>query len=207
MIHRDLKAVCLREHTLHTHTDQHFIKANILVDPNGHACLADFGLLTIASDLAGTSSDSFLRCGTIRWMGPELFQPEKFGLTGRRRTKSSDCYALGMVIYEVLSGKVPFYHCGDVAAVRRILNGDRPERPKEGGPWFTDDIWNLLECCWEPMPDDRPSVEDVLHRLVETPMPSLAQMKASPPTMDPPMLDSDLHTEEHMGRITQLLIR
>ena len=39
--------------------------------------------------------------GTERWMSPELLDPEAFGLNGDRPTKQSDCYALGMVVYEV----------------------------------------------------------------------------------------------------------
>ena len=39
---------------------------------------------------------SFTNVGTIRWMSPELFRDY-----GHRQTKQSDCYALGMVIYEV----------------------------------------------------------------------------------------------------------
>ena len=34
-------------------------------------------------------------------MSPELLDPEGFGATDRRPTKQSDCYALGMVVYEV----------------------------------------------------------------------------------------------------------
>ena len=39
--------------------------------------------------------------GSIRWMSPELLDPERFEITDCRPTKQSDCYALGMVIYEV----------------------------------------------------------------------------------------------------------
>ena len=41
-------------------------------------------------------------------MSPELFDPGEFGLKDGRQTKRSDCHALGMVIYEVLSGQAPF---------------------------------------------------------------------------------------------------
>jgi len=34
-------------------------------------------------------------------MSPELLDPERFGITDYRPTKKSDCYALGMVVYEV----------------------------------------------------------------------------------------------------------
>jgi len=47
---------------------------------------------------------SFTSGGTRRWMSPELMDPERFGIPGsedNRPTRQSDCYALGMVIYEV----------------------------------------------------------------------------------------------------------
>ena len=44
---------------------------------------------------------SFTPGGTPRWISPELLVPQRFGLDGSRPMKKSDCYALGMVIYEV----------------------------------------------------------------------------------------------------------
>jgi len=47
---------------------------------------------------------SFTGGGTRRWMSPELLDPERFGMPeseDNRPTRQSDCYALGMVIYEV----------------------------------------------------------------------------------------------------------
>ena len=38
--------------------------------------------------------------GTFRWMAPELLDPPRFGTNGRP-TRESDCYALGMTVYEV----------------------------------------------------------------------------------------------------------
>ena len=43
----------------------------------------------------------FTQGGSIRWMSPELIDPEQFGVKGNRPTKMSDSYAFGMVIYEV----------------------------------------------------------------------------------------------------------
>jgi hypothetical protein len=141
------------------------VKANILIDEAGHACLADFGLLAIISDsVSHASSSSFAHGGTFRWMSPELFCPEKFGLKDSRRTKRSDCYALGMVIYEVLSGRAPFYRCDVYAVVAKVGGGERPERPE--GECFTNGVWRILERCWTPNPDDRPRVEDV-HQFLE----------------------------------------
>ena len=138
----------------------------------GQACLADFGLIGIISD--GTnivSSASFAQGGTQRWMSPELFDPEKFDLNDGRPTKHSDCYALGMVIYEVLSGEVPFSTCSHHLVVVKVLAGERPARPQgTGGAWFMDGVWEILERCWVPQPENRPNIEDVLRCLEKVSM-------------------------------------
>ena len=86
---------------------------NILVNKERRACIANFGLSTItgvethtiaglsqASLISNDTLMSFTGGGTRRWMSPELLDPERFG-AGDRPTRQSDCYALGMVIYEV----------------------------------------------------------------------------------------------------------
>ena len=99
-------------------------------------------------------------------MSPELFDPEKFGFKDGRRTKRSDCYALGMVIYEVLSGQTPFSRHADYIVVVKVLKGERPGRPQgETRTWFSDDIWSVLERCWKTSPGDRPGIKDVLRCL------------------------------------------
>ena len=142
-------------------------KANILINRHGHACLADFGLITIVSDPAypstiSTSSNS----GTPRWMSPELLDPDQFGFKDGRPTKESDCYALGMVVYEVLRGQAPFTQYKDFIVMRKVIEGQRPERPQEAeGVWFTEGLWGMLEQCWSPRPKDRPTITTVLAHL------------------------------------------
>ena len=63
-------------------------------------------------------------------MSPELLHPNQFGLKDSRPTRESDCYALGMVIYEVLSGKAPFAALKDFMVMRKVTDGERPERPE-----------------------------------------------------------------------------
>jgi len=140
------------------------IKANILIDRYGHARLADFGLLTIVSDPTNyTASSSVAACGTTRWMSPELLDPDQFDLKDSRPTKQSDCYALGMVILEVLNGQAPFAHLKDFIVMRKVVEGERPGRPV--GAWFTDDLWRMLNRCWETQPESRPGIEAVLECL------------------------------------------
>ena len=68
-----------------------------------------------------------------------------------------------MVILEVLSGQVPFARDNEVTVIRKVLNGERPERPEE--VWFTDDLWGTLKQCWSPRPETRPTVEAILECL------------------------------------------
>ena len=116
--------------------------------------------------------------GTVRWMSPERLDPKTFGLKDSRPTKASDCYALGMVVYEVLSGHEPFYQHGVYVVPVKVFKGERPERPQEvEGRWFTDEIWEILERCWKSNPSDRPGINCVfecLGRAVKlwTPFPS-----------------------------------
>ena len=96
-------------------------------------------------------------------MSPELLDPE---IQDHLRTIYSDCYALGMVIYEVLSERMPFHQCRNLVISWKVLKGDRPERPQgTEGVWFSDDVWEVLGRCWMPLPGDRPSIEDLLQCL------------------------------------------
>jgi len=96
-------------------------------------------------------------------MSPELFDPE---IKDHRPTKCSDCYALGMVIYEVLSGHLPFYGFANRVIYGKVFRGDRPEKPEGAeGAWFTDEVWEVLRSCWAPQPENRPSIGDVLQCL------------------------------------------
>ena len=160
-----LKGYAPKPHSHHpAHSLPHF-QANILIDNDGHACLADFALLTIASDRSSVSSLS-IEDDVTQWMSPELLNPGRFGLMDSRPTRESDCYALGMVIYEVFSGQAPFAPSIAFAVIWKVLDGQRPGRPQgEGGAPFTDDLWGILEHCWKHQPNERASARVVLECL------------------------------------------
>jgi len=99
-------------------------------------------------------------------MSPELLDPDKFGLKDSRPTKESDCYALGMVIYEVLSGQKPYAPYKGPVVIRKVLDGERPGRPQGAeGKLFTDDMWRVVQLCWKPQPGDRTTAKAVLRGL------------------------------------------
>jgi len=81
MIHRDIKT------------------GNILLDRMGDAYLTDFGIAHIISSTHFTATGALI--GTPMYMSPEQCLGEKL-------TPASDIYSLGMVLYEMVTGKVPF---------------------------------------------------------------------------------------------------
>jgi len=148
-------------------TSSLYPEANVLITNYGRACISDFSLITVISD----PHSYLLSCidgGTTPWTSPELFNPEGFGLKESRPTEASDCYALGMVIYEVLSGRKPFALWEDPVVIQKVLDGKRPGRPRGGeGKLFTDGIWKILELCWNHRPCDRIKAKTILLGLEE----------------------------------------
>ena len=129
---------------------------------------------------------SFTEGGTTRWMSPELLDPDRFGVSDGRSTKQSDCYALGMVVYEVradaivptfaeilltyhqvLCGKVPYWEIvNEPLVMQTITDGGRPQKPEAmENLGFTDQLWGLVERCWSVDVSARPDVKTVLSYL------------------------------------------
>lgn len=74
---------------------------NILVDNNDVIKVADFGIARLVDNTTGTLSDSNTALGTVQYMSPEQANGDPVDERG-------DLYSLGIVIYEMLTGEVPF---------------------------------------------------------------------------------------------------
>ena len=94
-------------------------------------------------------------------MSPELIDAEHFRFERGCSTKASDCYALGMVTYETISGKLPFHRYTDLTAFVKALRGKHPRREA----MFKGTLWRMLKSCWAYDPKDRPSIGNVLRFL------------------------------------------
>ncbi|KAJ7720280.1 kinase-like domain-containing protein [Mycena maculata] len=113
--------------------------ANILLDDQGRARLADFGLAVFADrPLVATH-----RGGSTRWMAPELLDPESCGLEVWQRTFASDTYSLR---------KPPFSDIpSDGAVLLKVIRGVRPECP----PIVPDWCGQIIVSCWSHKPIGR----------------------------------------------------
>jgi len=93
---------------------------NILIDKNGHPFLADFGVARIETS---TLTQAGTTVGTLSYMSPEQVKGEM--VDGR-----SDIFALGVILYELLSGKKPFAGDNISTIVYKIVH-EPPRRLRE----------------------------------------------------------------------------
>ncbi|MDH3253793.1 MAG: serine/threonine protein kinase [Acidobacteriota bacterium] len=120
--------------------------ANVLIDPDGHVRIADFGI-AVGRDQA---SEAERAAGTPAYMAPELL------LSSRGASERSDLYSLGLVLYELATGRLPFEE------EERRRRASRPRRwtpaaPSHFAADLDPDLERAILACLSPDPDDRPA--------------------------------------------------
>jgi eukaryotic-like serine/threonine-protein kinase len=134
IVHRDMKS------------------SNIMITPAGRAVIMDFGLARPAG--AGRSDERFSSRGTSAYMSPEQARGE----TVDQRT---DIWSLGVVLYEMLAGRLPFRGDYEQAVVYSILN--EPHRPiGEFRAGLPPAVLKIVETCLSKNPVERYQSLEVL---------------------------------------------
>ena len=163
--------------------------ANIMLTPSGHVKIMDFGLaLKIAAapddSTADRSDERKSRfAGTLPYMAPEI-------LRGEEAAASSDLYALGVVMYEMLSGRRPFRGRTDAVLMSEILE-HAPAPLRQVSPATPAALDDLVLRLLAKERAKRPSADELLSELrsITTPKrrksPSLAVLPFRPLTRDP----------------------
>ncbi|KIJ11351.1 hypothetical protein PAXINDRAFT_101706 [Paxillus involutus ATCC 200175] len=142
--------------------------ANVLIHANERACISDFGLSTLLTQLGGsTFATTHQAPGTLRWTAPELLdfeEPEDEGdLPHAVPSPRSDVYSFGRIMLQILTGKVPYHYCvREAQVVHAMSRGVNPKRPSQ--ELVTDRQWTFIERCWTPVNVDqsRPGDEEIV---------------------------------------------
>jgi hypothetical protein len=119
--------------------------ANIMLDGHGRVRITDFGLAIAAADEEQAADAS----GTPAYMAPEQ-------LAGKGASVRSDIYALGLVLYEIYSGKRAFT-ATTIAELREQKEGRTPTAPSEIRPGVDPVVERLIMRCLERDPRARPA--------------------------------------------------
>ena len=118
---------------------------NILVHADGHIKVADFGIARMANSSTLTKGDSVM--GSVHYFSPEQAQ-------GQGTDVTSDLYSVGVTLYEMLTGRVPFDGDSPVAIAMQHLHA-QPEPIRRYAPEVPEAICHVCLKAMEKNPQYR----------------------------------------------------
>jgi len=158
ILHRDLKSL------------------NILVNRNWEAKITDFGL----SKMNASSVMTSLVYGTLLWTAPEILNTNPHATQEMPYSKGSDIYGFGIILWELLTRKEPFYDIKkNDEIVNFVIQGGRPTMPND---LPSSSFAALMSRCWAQRAAERPRIENVtadLEKMV-IPQPIKKEFRALP---------------------------
>jgi hypothetical protein len=132
--------------------------ANMMISANGSLKLMDFGIARLAAERSITQMGTVI--GTVNYMSPE--QIEGLGKVDGR----SDLYSVGIVLYELLTGRPPFH--GNLEQTIMAHLSEAPTPPIEFDPSIGPELNNIVLKAIAKKPDDRFQSADEFHSALQT---------------------------------------
>ncbi len=134
---------------------------NILIGRDGSIKLTDFGIASVYKDINDERlTDTGMTLGTVQYFPPEQAQ-------GEIVSPAADVYSLGIVIYEMLTGRPPFDGDTPVAVAMQHIQ-DRPTLPSQLNPNIPLALEVIILHCLEKVPEMRIRDGSQLARALET---------------------------------------
>ncbi len=118
---------------------------NVLLSASGEAKVADFGIARAASSKTITETNLIL--GTSAYMSPEQVRGDRVG-------PASDLYSLGVVLYEMLTGELPYTADDPIATAMKHLD-EPPRHPRDANPAVAEELDALVAKLLSKRPEDR----------------------------------------------------
>lgn len=132
--------------------------ANILIDEHMRAYVTDFGIAKILTLDDGLTVDGS-RLGTPDYMSPERCQNGEV-------SASSDLYSLGVLLFQMLTGCLPYEASSPVEMIKRILSTETP-RVRQFRPDLPEEVERLVSWLMERQPRHRPRDGDEVCEAIE----------------------------------------
>ncbi|KIO23545.1 hypothetical protein M407DRAFT_26997 [Tulasnella calospora MUT 4182] len=126
--------------------------ANVLVSADFKARLCDFGLARVHEDSGfGRLETSTGFKGSIRWCSPEI-------INGGPRTPTSDVYSWAWLVWEIMTGKLPYDGTSvDYVIIRQIFESPLPQVDGQARLSECLQLWELMTRCWNADSVQRPT--------------------------------------------------
>jgi serine/threonine-protein kinase len=119
--------------------------ANLMVTPDGQVKVMDFGIAKVAGAQRLTQANHLV--GTLEYLAPEQVR-------GEEPSPASDLYAVGVLLYELLTGRVPFAGTSDYTLMDRILR-EKPTAPIKLNAALPKALDEVLRRSLDKNPADR----------------------------------------------------
>lgn len=143
---------------------------NIMCSPDGRYKVADFGIARLLRNSSNLTKTGTVM-GSIHYFSPEQARGQEIGFP-------SDLYSLGIVMYEMVTGEVPFHADEDIAVVLMHIQTPMPD-PRKINPDIPVEFTQVLRKAMEKDPKKRFQTADEMRKALQSVLQSMGKERAS----------------------------